>query len=783
LNYNKREHNNFQGFFMKTTTIADKKKISKATADHEAVDLSIDSSGLVHIMSLLTDLYSNPREAVLREYVSNAIDSHRRFGVTDKRIEVTVPYFEKSTYGWGDNQAAAGGEKLIVRDYGVGMSKTELVEIYSRYGSSTKRTNNTEIGGFGLGAKSALAIAHRFDIVSIKDGIRVECYIEKNDLGVGVLHFVSETPTKEHSGVTITIPYTAQKTEAELFAFFVGQDDHLLTINGKKFVKTVTNEKYFEAIYGDNPDAPVGWVVKKVLDGVDFITNSETYITIGGVIYDTNNPAFRDIKRNVEFYSRAVIVNVPIGSVDFTPSREDLIYRGRTITSLRQTFASFSDAFTQHMTDSLNFIDNRLDAYEFVYSASADRFWNANKLTWRGEKVPLQFKLDGDAYADELRIKSGTKTKIQSQRASASELYSLVKKNNFILARYTAKSYDGLFAEAEDFGKAMRTLEDVYGIKGAVVIPDDKNWNNPWVKVLQDSRFDSLNLADITAAGKALAAEQRRKDRLANASSAPKPKVRKPVERIVNFDSKIDGAVYDVEQVYTGDKRLDASTIYFVSQRDHTRVHPGNVWFPEGQDVSSVKVDSSGFWELSKRIVKRDKATVILVSSLRSMDKFMEKYPNAVALMPKVKEYAREKFKPNVSVTYAHAMADRTNSRFASYKYNHLGSIYENLKEHGYAGNIHESFVEIASALTTKKINATRTDKDHEYLILEHWSGISPESDPAYKDRIDELQREIVAVSERYFLLSNAGANLKQKWQLEQLVNYINMVAEAESAA
>lgn len=764
---------------MKTTTIADKKKISKATAGHETVDLSIDNSGLVHIMSLLTDLYSNPREAVLREYVSNAIDSHRRFGVTDKRIEVTVPYFEKSAYGWSNNQAA-GGDKLIVRDYGVGMSKTELVEIYSRYGSSTKRTNNTEIGGFGLGAKSALAIAHRFDIVSIKDGIRVECYIEKNELGVGVLHFVSEAPTKEHSGVTITIPYTAQKTEAELFAFFVGQDDNLLTINGKKFDKTVTNEKYFDAVYGDDPDAPLGWIVKKVLDGVDFIENNDTYITIGGVIYNTNNGAFRDIKRSVESYSRAVIVNVPIGSVDFTPSREDLIYRGRTITSLTQTFASFSDAFTQHMIDSLNFIDNRLDAYEFVYSAYEDRFWNTSKLTWRGEKVPLNFRFEGDAYGDELRIKSGTKTKVQNQRASASELYSLVKKRGFILARYTAKSEDGRFTEAEAFGKSMRVLEDVYGIKGAVIVPDDKNWNNPWLKVLHDSRFESLNLADITAAGKALAAEQRRKDRLANASSTPKPKVRKPIERIVNFDSKIDNAVYDVEQVYTGDKRLDASTIYFVSQRDHTRVHPGNVWFPEGQDVSSVKVDSSGFWELAKRVVKRDEATVILVSSLRNMDKFMEKYPDAVALMPKVKEYARDKFNPDVNVSLAHAMADNTNRSFAKYKHQHLGSIYENLKSHGYISKVNDTFVEFTSSITDAKVKATYSEKDHEYNILQHWSNINPESEPAYRERIDSLQREIVAFSEKYFLLNGSSANLKQRWQLDQLVNYINMVSEPE---
>ena len=254
------------------------------------------------------------------------------------------------------------------------------------------------------------------------------------------------------------------------------------------------------------------------------------------------------------------------------------------------------------------------------------------------------------------------------------------------------------------------------------------------------------------------------------------------MERIAVFKADEDeGVVYRIEQIYAGDERLDNPKVYFVSQRDHTRVHPGNIYFPEGQDIAAVKIDSNGFWKLARRVVKRDKATVFIISSLRNMDKFMEKYPNAEALMPKVKEYAREKFNPNTNITYSKAMAERS-LKFESYKYQHLGAIYKNLKKNGLVEKVSNDFTDIASFLVDDKVRATYTEKDPEYSILKNWSGINPESEPAYVDRIQTLQRDIVALSEKYFLLSNSHAHLDQRWQLSQLVNYINMVSESENA-
>lgn len=54
----------------------------ESTLTGETVAMSIDQSVMGHIMSVLTDMYSDPELAVLREYSSNAADAHVEAGVT-----------------------------------------------------------------------------------------------------------------------------------------------------------------------------------------------------------------------------------------------------------------------------------------------------------------------------------------------------------------------------------------------------------------------------------------------------------------------------------------------------------------------------------------------------------------------------------------------------------------------------------------------------------------------------------------------------------------------------
>src|SRR6478736_9578308 len=91
---------------------------------NDVTSMTIDAAGGAHIMSLLTDMYSDQELAVLREYTSNGIDAHRAAGQT-LPIEVHLP--------------SALSPNFIVQDYGTGMSLDDIKYIYSSYGASTKR--------------------------------------------------------------------------------------------------------------------------------------------------------------------------------------------------------------------------------------------------------------------------------------------------------------------------------------------------------------------------------------------------------------------------------------------------------------------------------------------------------------------------------------------------------------------------------------------------------------------------------------------------------------------
>jgi hypothetical protein len=47
-----------------------------------SIAMSIDPGSVMHIMSVLTDLYSDPEAACIREYSTNALDSHIDAGIS-----------------------------------------------------------------------------------------------------------------------------------------------------------------------------------------------------------------------------------------------------------------------------------------------------------------------------------------------------------------------------------------------------------------------------------------------------------------------------------------------------------------------------------------------------------------------------------------------------------------------------------------------------------------------------------------------------------------------------
>lgn len=125
----------------------------------------VKNLGMV-LLILREKLYSDKIGSIAREVMSNARDAHREVGRGNIAIEVVLP--------------TELSPQFIVRDFGPGISPDRMANVFLNYAESTKRGDNTQTGGFGLGAKTPFAYTDNFHIntIAMENGIKVKrCYV------------------------------------------------------------------------------------------------------------------------------------------------------------------------------------------------------------------------------------------------------------------------------------------------------------------------------------------------------------------------------------------------------------------------------------------------------------------------------------------------------------------------------------------------------------------------------------------------------------------------------
>ena len=343
----------------------------------QAVSLSIDEQSMGHIMSILTDLYSDPELAVIREYSSNAYDAQRENGYTGP-IEVTTPTVFESY--------------LKIRDFGVGLSVNDIIDTYSKYGASTKRDSDDFVGMLGLGCKSGLTYADQFTVASVHNGVKVTAVVMKDENGTGHIDIVDTKGTKEPSGTLITIPtkrHDGMLAKANEFFQYWAKGSVLL--NGKP-PKHFTDARHY-----------------KVSDTEYIINGSRGYGTTDIIVM--GNVAYESDVDSTKSYSKQRVSFVPIGSVAFTPSRESLHFTKRTNSFLEQSRKDFAKAIQAKVDNDLakaKTTDQALavaaDHWEFVESGTV--------LKWGGKEIPKVFTLAKVPDAHSFQVGGQWATKI-----------------------------------------------------------------------------------------------------------------------------------------------------------------------------------------------------------------------------------------------------------------------------------------------------------------------------------------------------------------------------------
>lgn len=282
----------------------------------DSVSFDISSDDVAHIMVILRDtLYSDRILAVIREYCTNAWDANVMAGKGDVPIKVTLPI--------------AMFPEFVVRDYGLGLTHEDVRNIYTKYGSSTKRSSNDAAGMLGIGSKSAFAYSDSFTITTWNQGQK-RIYIAALSDNKGKCDLVHSEPCDvSETGTEVKI--TASVSDIAAF---------------KERAEKVF--KFWHPKPNINIELPAAKNYEKVGDlgaiDLDRGTNDGWYAIMGPVAYqiDLNQVGFG--------YGHAAkltngYVNLNIGDAQVAASREHLKYGVDTNTILKNKIEALIEKF------------------------------------------------------------------------------------------------------------------------------------------------------------------------------------------------------------------------------------------------------------------------------------------------------------------------------------------------------------------------------------------------------------------------------------------------------
>jgi hypothetical protein len=288
-----------------------------------------DSPEFFQILS--STLYSDQRLAVVREVLCNAWDAHIESGRTDTAVEVTL-----------------NNEKLSIRDYGNGISRDLIGQIYGTYGNSTKKNDGAQTGGFGLGSKSPFAYTDHFQVSSCHEGTKTIYALSKSSAernGKPGITPIASFPTTE-TGLEVTIQVKSYG-DRETFDDLVKQ----IAINGE--MKVNLNGGELEGLPFSKTERD--WLITtRALSSNTSTYDTRIYVRYGNVVYPVEahtsyNPAYQTAAKFLsnlnQSYSRGthyrIVFKAPADSIAVTPSRESLSMQEHTIETLKGLLESF----------------------------------------------------------------------------------------------------------------------------------------------------------------------------------------------------------------------------------------------------------------------------------------------------------------------------------------------------------------------------------------------------------------------------------------------------------
>jgi hypothetical protein len=311
---------------------------------------------------LSSGLYANKIKAIIRELSCNAYDSHVAAGKPDEPFTVHLP---NRLEPW-----------FSVRDFGVGLSHDEVINIYTTYFESTKTASNDFVGALGLGSKSPFSYTENFTVTAIKGGKKGIYSAFVNDSGVPSIALMSESATNEGPGVEI-------RFSVEDFNDIVKfQSEAVAVYTWFKTQPIVTGYSGYDAAL---KSGSISYTEKDIVPGIHRITSMSrysyqqypSYAVMGNIAYpiEVPNPQ-QNLGSLADLLKYGLVIEFNIGEIDFQASREGLSYIPQTIAAIKAKLENLQAKMYDLFLEKVKGVDkNKWVFAGWLIKESQDSFW------------------------------------------------------------------------------------------------------------------------------------------------------------------------------------------------------------------------------------------------------------------------------------------------------------------------------------------------------------------------------------------------------------------------
>ena len=352
-------------------------------------NLHFDEANQARILITLGDkIYTRKELAVVREYSNNMADAQKEAGKLVSDCIVSLPTYDDLT--------------VKFRDFGAGLSKDEIVNIYCNLGTSTKRNSDDYNGVLGYGSKAFQCISDSVTVTSWNNGEKAIYQIIKGDTQtLPQIYELARCSSDEPTGIEVCVPiqsdimYSIHSEAADFFKYW-DVLPQIVNLNEEYKVKMDKFRNIPPILKGE------GWEIRSK---VDYTPIGVAYM--GGVAYpldwnkissnlpiDTKTRALLDLLR-----CNDIVLKYKMGEVRFVDSREGLEYNTFTLAAINSRI---------------------LDIVAKIREAVQEKFTNASNI-WEAKKIynsifgsglPIEIE-DGNIEVDSIKILAGNVSKLE----------------------------------------------------------------------------------------------------------------------------------------------------------------------------------------------------------------------------------------------------------------------------------------------------------------------------------------------------------------------------------